>query len=290
MSTPANETGLNLLISVAFRRRSMSLMAMWALIAGVTTYAASFLFEPRYAATVVVSPATSNDSTSGLARLAGNLGGLAGIDDIALGGGGDQGVAQELLESKAILRELIDRHQLMPVLFSELWDDAAAQWRVRWWESQPTIGDAIDLLDRRVRQIVVDRQTGALRITMKWRDPEAAATWANSIVELVNSRARDAAIREAETSVALLTREAEATSKVELRSAIFDLIGSHIRAMTVARSRDNYALRVIDPAVPSDSDEYVFPNRPLMVLAAAALAIFAVLFWLLMGNGSRPPS
>lgn len=283
----ANESGLHLLVAVAFRRRSLLLIALWALFAGLAAYAASFLFEPRYAATVVVTPAASGDSTSGLARLAGSFGGLAGIDDAALFGAGDQSVAQELLQSRAILRELIERYQLMPVLFAESWDEATGQWSVRWWKRVPTTSDAIDLLDRKVRRLVVDRQTGALRVTIRWRDPQAAALWANSIVELVNSRARDAAILEAEKSVELLAREAESTSKVQLQTEIFNLIASHVRSMTVARSRDNYALRVLDPAVPADASDYVFPDRLLMVVSATVFAVFAVLFWLLIGENSR---
>jgi uncharacterized protein involved in exopolysaccharide biosynthesis len=74
---------------------------------------------------------------------------------------------------------------------------------------------------------------------------------------------------------------------VQLQTEIFNLIASHVRSMTVARSRDNYALRVLDPAVPADASDYAFPDRPLMVVSASVFAVFAVLFWLLIGENSR---
>lgn len=290
VTTSSNQSGLRFLIAVTLRPRNIALMAVWAVLAGAAALGVSYLFVPRYAATVLVVPANAGGPASGLARLASDLGELSGVSNLSGLGGGDQALARELLESRAILNDLIDRHQLMRVIFADDWDPEAGQWRLGIRGGPPTIGDAIDEMDRNVRRIVVDRQTGAMRVTMTWRDPEAAATWANSLIELVNARARDQAIREAETSVALLTTEANATDRVELRTAIFGLIGSQIRAMTIARSRENFALRVIDPAVQADADDYVFPNRVLMAVTSAAFAVFIVLFVALLRDDSHTHS
>jgi hypothetical protein len=52
----------------------------------------------------------------------------------------------------------------------------------------------------------------------------------------------------------------------------------HLRTMVVAKTRADYALRTIDPAVAPDLKDYVTPRRFLLILIGAIVGVlFAVL-------------
>ena len=55
--------------------------------------------------------------------------------------------------------------------------------------------------------------------------------------------------------VEYLNQELEKTNVAELRQAIYRLIEAQIKQKTLARLRDEYVFRVLDPAAPPDSDE-----------------------------------
>ena len=192
MSAPLPEGGLNLLLATLMRRRNLALILGLSALAAALAFALSFVFDPRYAATAVVVQADSRGGASGLARIASSFGGLAGIEELVSPGRVDQAATRELLESRAILRALIERHDLLPVLFAERWDARSNTWISGSPENPPSLGDAIELLDRDVRRIVVVRETGAIKVTMRWTDPDAAAAWANSLIALVNEQATGA--------------------------------------------------------------------------------------------------
>jgi uncharacterized protein involved in exopolysaccharide biosynthesis len=67
-------------------------------------------------------------------------------------------------------------------------------------------------------------------------------------VRVTNQYLRDKAIREAERNIQYLNEQASRTNVVEAQKAIYSLLESEINKEMVARGRDEYALKVIDPA------------------------------------------
>jgi capsular polysaccharide biosynthesis protein len=151
----------------------------------------------------------------------------------------------------------------MPVLYADRWDAAGKGWKKG--EEPPTAWDAYRLFDRNVRFVNKDVKTGLVTLAIEWRDPDSAALWANRLVQRINAERRAEAIREAETSISYLKEQLAETSLVEMQQAIYQLIESKIRKIMVAKSLDEYAFRVIDPAVPPQ--EYSSPRRvPIIIL------------------------
>jgi hypothetical protein len=56
------------------------------------------------------------------------------------------------------------------------------------------------------------------------------------------------------------------TNAVELQKAIYYLIESQIQARTMARVKDDYAFRIISPAIAPDLDRSIRPNRLLIIV------------------------
>jgi uncharacterized protein involved in exopolysaccharide biosynthesis len=110
-------------------------------------------------------------------------------------------------------------------------------------------------------------------MTITWRDPQVAAKWANDLVRLTNEYQRDRALRESERNVAYLNSEAAKTNIVGVERAIYSLLENEIKKMMLARGNEEYALKVIDPAVAPEKQS---SPRPLLWTFGGAVGGFLV--------------
>lgn len=224
--------------------------------------AGAFLMTPVYRAETLLAPVESSDKSASPILQFGALEGFAGIG-LGGGSGGDSAEALAALTSRIFTDAFIREEKLMPVLYADRWDAARKGWKEG--EAPPTAWDAYRLFDRKVRFVSKDVKTGLVTLAIEWRDPDSAAQWANRLVQRINAERRAEAIREAETSIAYLKEQLAETSLVEMQQAIYQLIESKIRKIMVAKSLDEYAFRVIDPAVPPQ--EFSSPRRaPIIIL------------------------
>jgi hypothetical protein len=107
--------------------------------------------------------------------------------------------------------------------------------------------------------------------------PVLAAQWANRLVVKLNTKLRQRAVDEGEKSIAYLNQQIEQTSIADLRNVLFKLIEEHTKSITLAKVNEEYALKVIDPAVPPEKKAK--PKRTLMVVLGFILGgMLAVLF------------
>jgi hypothetical protein len=225
---------------------------------------AGLVMTPQYRVQTTVAPVTDDPVRGGgLAELARGLGGLASMAGIGLGAGNNKDEAVEYLRGKAFTIEFIRREGLLTALHPDEWDEASGDWRVP-EDDRPTIGDAYEFFSEDVLSIAEDKKTGMLKVSVTWSDPELAAEWANNLVAFANLRLREMAIDEANRSIAYLNDQAGRTSVVTLKEAIGRLTEEQVKTVMLARVRDEYAFKVIDPALAPEPDEIVRPRRALM--------------------------
>ncbi len=254
---------------------------------GALAYAATFALTPLYRSTVVFAvDALESDplSGSGLGQLSG-LAGLAGLNF------GQMDRTQEViavLQSRDLAERFINEQELKPLFFADRWDEQRQTWSAD--VEAPTDEDAYLYFDQRVRSIAEDRRTGLVSLSVTWRDPEAAAAWANDFVALGNSQLRDRAIREAQRSLAFLERELERSAQVELRQSLYELMEAQKKQEMLANVREGFAFRLIDSARPSDPERHIFPSRPLFAVAGILLGGGLGLVLGLWRQRFRPPS
>lgn len=97
----------------------------------VTAVIVALTMTPVYRAEVLLAPASSDSGNSGgIAALANQFGGLAGMAGISMGGGGTIETAIATLKSRKFITGFIDELKLKPVLFKKQWDNANGQWLV----------------------------------------------------------------------------------------------------------------------------------------------------------------
>ena len=211
----------------------------------------AWLIPDRYSAAIVVAP-VSNSSASGqlggLASIA-SQSGLASLAGISLGGDSRKWESLAVLQSEALTQRYIQSHDLLPILYAKQWDATAHRWKPAAADEQPTLWKANELFRKKVRSTFTDPKTGLVTLTISWKDPQLAAKWANDLVSLTNSYLRDKAIAESERNIAYLNEQAAVTEVVGIRQTIYKILETEINKAMLARGSEEYALKVLDPAI-----------------------------------------
>jgi uncharacterized protein involved in exopolysaccharide biosynthesis len=266
----------------------------WRLIAVVTFLCtaamtlAAFLITPVYRAEVLLAPVTDEQSGA-LDKLSGTFGDIAELAGVSLGSSGsskDEAIA--LLQSRMLTEQIIREEHLLPVLFAESWDPKSADWLVEDTKDVPTMGDAFKLWDEKIRRVDTSTTSVLVTLTIEWKDRELAARWASELVRRVNELMRTRAIVEAKQSIEYVNSELTKTNVVAVQLAINRIIESQIKTMTLAKVREEYFFKVIDPAVVPDADDYVEPKRLLMIIVGLVGGAMLGLMAVIMKNALRP--
>jgi uncharacterized protein involved in exopolysaccharide biosynthesis len=204
-----------------------------------------------YEASMVLSPVApeTNTGRGGLGALASQYSGLAALAGISIGGlGSKKDESLAVLQSELLTEEYIRQQNLLPVLYAQQWDAASHSWKSADPKKIPTVWKANRYFKNNVRQVTDDKKTGLVLLSIKWKDPRLAAQWANDLVTMTNRYLREKAIREAEANIAYLNEQARQSNVVEAQKAIYSLLEQEINKEMLAKGREEYALKVIDPA------------------------------------------
>ncbi|MEW5755422.1 MAG: Wzz/FepE/Etk N-terminal domain-containing protein [Pseudomonadota bacterium] len=261
-----------------------TLMARKWLITGLTVLATAaalavaLYMTPVYRAEVLLAPV--EEEQNGAASALAQFGGLASMVGVSLGGGGSTEHTLAVLKSRAFLDEFIQDNQLLPVFFARLWDAEKQAWAVDDPKGIPSAWDAYNVFTKGLLKTSVDKKSGLITVGIEWEDPEQAAQWANQLVARLNHHQRQAAIREAEKSLAYLNEQLGKTPVVEMQQMLYRLIEAETKKIMLAKVRDEYAFKVVDPAVVPE--QKIKPKRALIVvlgfIAGLMGSIFLVFF------------
>ena len=257
-------------------------------LASVCSVVVAYLIPPVYRATAVLVPVEEDKGT--VMAAAGAFGNLASLAGFSLGGGGSRtDVAIATLKSQKFLVQFIADNELMPVLYSELWDEKAREWAMPAGESPPSPFNAYLRFVEDILRTSVDQGTGLVRVSIEWSDPKVAAEWVNLLVVRLNSVMRERAVADARRSIEYLQRESQQTSSIEVRQAIFGLMESQVKKAMYANTREDFVFSVLDPAVPPEPGMFVWPNRKLIVAGGAVIGgLVGILVALVIGfRGGR---
>lgn len=105
--------------------------------------------QPRiYKAHVMVSPASNSPSATGRIGGAGSqIGGLASLIGLSVGGDSSKEESLAVLQSEALTQRYVSEQNLLPVLFPDQWDPVAKKWRAGKPEGVPTLWKANKLFE-----------------------------------------------------------------------------------------------------------------------------------------------
>jgi uncharacterized protein involved in exopolysaccharide biosynthesis len=193
--------------------------------------------------------------------LLGQYGGLASLAGIDVSGmsRGTMNESIEILRSRAFTEMFITQKKLMPILFPEKSEKPKTMW------------DAYKRFDS-LRKTGKDMTTGFVKLSIEFEDPAIAAAWANGLVRLLNEHLRARTIDEATRSVGYLQEQLDATVVSERRQMLVRLMESETQKIVLAKTSEDFAVRVLDPAVVPQ--EKVSPKRLLILVSSFLGGIF----------------
>jgi uncharacterized protein involved in exopolysaccharide biosynthesis len=201
------------------------------------------------AETVVIE---ANKGGLGASSFMNQLGGIAGLAGINLDAGDSSHHDRALLRSRTLAATFIERNKLLPVLFP----DPKSKNATLWFGVQRFKGQMLGIRE--------DTRTELITISMRARDPDKAAAWANAYVALANELARSTAIEESTRNIAYLRTEIAKTEVAELQRVLFQLVESESKTLMLANARPEYAFSIIDRAVRPDIRDS--PQRTVMAI------------------------
>ncbi|RBW48273.1 Wzz/FepE/Etk N-terminal domain-containing protein [Marinobacter sp. F3R11] len=261
----------------------------WIIVLFTVIFAAAGVFyalsKPNiYQASVLLAPAQDEGGGAGLS---GQLGGLASLAGISLGGGsGNQTVmAKEVLQSRAFLKGFIHRHNLVvPLMAVKSWNMEQETWVINrevynpdtgeWAKNEdgkslePTDWDLVKTI-REHLSISDNKDTGMITISIKSQSPQVAQGWAEKLVHDINEYMRKQDIEKAEARIAYLEGKLSETNIAGMQQVFYQLIESETRTVMLANAQSEYVFTTVDPAVvPQEKSE---PKRALIVVVATML-------------------
>jgi uncharacterized protein involved in exopolysaccharide biosynthesis len=221
----------------------------------------AILMRPIYRAEVKVIAVDQSGTSSTMMDVAGALGGLAGVAGLLdLKGAETRNVSLEMLRSRSLAQQFIQDFKIVDELDPDADDGGSAE---------EVLNRSVRRFDRKIRDVEEDRRTGIVTLAVEWFDGKKAADWANGLVAMSNQKMRYRAVTDARRNIKYLDAALNNATSVEIRQALYRLMEGELKARMLAEVREEYALKVIDPAVPPDPKEFVRPKRWLLILGGA---------------------
>lgn len=232
------------------------------LLATAGGFAVAYTMTPIFRAETLLAP-VSEDEQGAMGSIASQFGGIASLAGISLGSGGsstEQALAT--LKARSFILPFIEEHNLMPVLFADQWNDSAKAWISKSAGDVPTKEAAYSKFGDMLA-VTSDKKNGLVTVAVEWKEPQQAAQWVNELVTRLNRHEKQLAIKETEQSIEFLKNELTKTSVLDLQQAIYRLLEAQTKKVMLANARDQYAFKVIDPAVAPE--QKIKPKKALIV-------------------------
>lgn len=241
----------------------------------------------RAQALLVTQSSTESGGLSSL--LAGRTGSISSLVGIQ----GDKQAREYIagLRSRMLIYRFIQRYDMNKILFPGLWDEDSKGWKmvrpgllsrivhtingtpVPPPRRGPTLEQGYRTFLAGILNTSMDPDAGTITISIDWRDPNQAALWANAIVGMFNEQKRSEVIVNSQTRIKFLQEQLTHTIGVETHEALANLIQSEEEKIVLAQSEQQFALRVIDPAVPPE--DRIWPRRGLILFLGLLLGTIA---------------
>ena len=226
----------------------------------------TFLIEPLFRAEVLLLPPKVTKGKLSANKFV--LGLFPGIDFL-----NSQQRHNILLHivSRSFLLYFIEKEQLLPILFPELWDKQAKTWRLSKPDQQPPRPRHGYGLLRNALSIRSDNNINT--IVIEWRNPQEAAWLANHLVEQLDLYLKNKEISRIQNNIQKLQKKlnVDTLKMTELKSLIVHLLEVQYKQLTVADIQNEQFFEILDKAIAPDDGAHFYPNVKMFALIGGTL-------------------
>ena len=252
----------------------------------------------QYKAMALLAPAKSDGG--GLSGALGQMGGLASLAGISLGGGesSEGQIAQEIMKSWSYIEGFIDDNDLAVELAAaqgwskgsnelqindSVYDTQNKQWLVEneaGVTGPPTSWSLFQAFSERLA-VSEDKKSGLVSVSIEYYSPLIAKQWVDMYVESINRFMQQRQVDKVTRNIAYLQEQIGKTSIAEMREVFYTIIEEQTKSKMLAEASPDYAFVAVGPSmVPEQKSQ---PKRAMICILGTLLGgMLSVLLVLVM--------
>ena len=277
---------------------SRKIIAITAVFAFVSVIYALSLSD-QYKATVLLAPAQSDGA--GLSSALGQLGGLASLAGVSIGGGdsSEAQMAQEIMKSWSFIDVFIAENNIsVEVYAAEGWsrgsnelqiDDDIYDAETKTWlvenDNTGEVGPPSSwvLFQAFSERLVVseNKKSGLVSVSIEYYSPQIAKQWLDMYVAAINAHMQQRQMEKVTNNINYLQAQIENTSIAEMREVFYTIIAEQTKNKMLSEASPEYAFVAVSPSmVPEEKSQ---PERAFICIIGTLLGgILSVLLVLVM--------
>jgi len=249
------------------------------IIAGIASVVISLLMQNIYRseATISLRPEEKGAAFS----LPGALGGLGAMvaGEFGIGGGGTLEKLEVVLKSRALSSRVIEKYDLMPILFPKKWDAVKKAWTTKGISDKPpTIQDGIKIIQKNLLKVNRDKKNNTITIMFEHPDPETVKSIVGYYLTELSETLREEVLEDSTENQRFFNEQLKKTSDTLLKEKIYNLLAREIEKETFALAQKYYGFVILDPPVVPDTDKKIKPKRAVICFVSVLTAFFAAIF------------
>jgi uncharacterized protein involved in exopolysaccharide biosynthesis len=240
----------------------------------------------QYKASALLAPA--QQQSGGLSGALGQLGGLASLAGVSIGGGesSEAQVAQEIMKSWSFIEGFIADNDLA----AEVYAVKTKTWLVK----NDNIGrlgppTSWQLFKKFSEMLAVseDKKSGLISISIEYYSPQIAKQWLDLYISSINKHMQARQVVKVSNNIEYLEAQIEKTSITEMQEVFYTIIEEQIKSQMLAEASPDYAFVAVSPSmVPEEKSQ---PKRALICILGTLLGgILSVLTVLVLHFARKP--
>jgi len=252
----------------------------------------------QYKATALLAPAQSDGG--GLSGALGQLGGLASLAGVSIGGGesSESQIAQEIMKSWSFVEGFIaDNDLAVEVYAAEGWskgsnelqinqdayDSEGSEWLIEdefGVVGPPSSWQLFEAFSERVA-VSEDKKSGLVSVSIEYYSPQIAKQWLDLYISAINKHMQERQVKKVSNNISYLEAQIGKTSIAEMREVFYTIIEEQTKNKMVAEASPDYAFVAVSPSmVPEEKSQ---PKRALICILGTLLGgMLSVLLVLVM--------
>ena len=250
----------------------------------------------QYKATVLLASAQSESSD--LSGALGQLGGLASLAGVSIGGGesSEAKIAQEIMKSWSFIEGFITDNDLAVGLSATqgwnkesnelqindgVYDTENKQWLIEneyGVKGPPSSWNLFQAFSGRLA-VSEDKKLGLVSVSIEYHSPQIAKQWLDMYVAAINAHMQQRQMTKVTNNINYLQAQIEKTSIAEMREVFYTIIEEQTKNKMLAEASPDYVFVAVRPSmVPEVKSQ---PQRALIfilgTLLGGMLSVFLVL-------------
>lgn len=180
----------------------------------------------------------------GAASMANQLGGLASVLGVSVGGGKQENESEvylAIMRTRPFAEYTIKEFNLLPLLAVEI---------NKIYPDTVKLDDAVDMLLDNMAIVKATKELGSgLRISFSSKSPELSARIVETLVKSINRYSQYDTIERAKKDIAMASAQLQQSPLTMMQKVIWEIVSQKTMEIILAQAQDDFSFRIIEPAV-----------------------------------------